>query len=125
MSLIQSTVYFLSAVIIFSPDSVTVFLHHDAVFSCLSHDGTTQWRVNDTNLPSDLYSDLVTHQTMSADIYLLTLTIPGRAKYNGTRVKCVTEDGSDSVGSLISTLKIQGVYVYNTCMVCVQHSVRP
>ena len=98
---------------------MTVFLHHDAVFSCLTRDGTTHWRVNDTDLPSELHPDLVTESTSLSGLDIFSLTIPGTAKYNGTRVQCVTEDGSDSVESLIATLKIQGVYIimyglYNT-----------
>ena len=93
-----------------SPSSETVFLHHKAVFSCVTRDGTTHWRVNDTDLPSELHADLVTDQASVSGLDLFTLTIPGRAEYNGTRVQCVTEDGGDSVESSIATLQIQGMH---------------
>ena len=90
---------------------MTIFLHYEAVFLCLTRDGTTHWRVNDTDLPSELYPDLVTVSTSLSGLDIFSLTVPGRAEYNASRVQCVTEDGSDSVESLIATLKIQGVYI--------------
>ena len=45
---------------------------------------------NYNDLPPEIRSDLVTDQVMSAHIHLFTLTIPGRAEYNGTLILCVT-----------------------------------
>ena len=94
--------------IVESPNNTTVILHDEAVFLCLTRGGTTHWRVNVTDLPSELYPDLVTSNTSLSGLDIFSLAIPGRAEYNGSRVQCVTEDESDSVESLIATLQIQG-----------------
>ena len=107
-----ATIFNLS-VIVESPNSMTIFLHHEAVFLCLTRGGTTHWRVNGIDLPSDLYADLVTDSTSLDGLDIFSLTVPGRAEYNGTRVQCVTEGGGDSAGSSIATLEIQGVYNYS------------
>ena len=99
-------------------DNQVVFLGKEATFGCLSRDDTALWRVNDIDLPSELFPDLVTDETVSASIYLFALTIPGRAEYNGTRVQCVTGGGERSNTAL---LEIQGMY--DRCLQCHMHGI--
>ena len=89
---------------------------------CELNGGLASWRVNGiyyNSLPSEIRDDLDTYQEDSDDgagNEILTLTIPGKAKYNGTKVQCVTgEFGSDPIESENATFKIQGSHnTHNT-----------
>ena len=70
------------------------------------------WRVNGTDfnrLPSDIRADVVITQETVGDSEEYSLTITGRAEYNGTRVQCVTGGGGDERESENATLNIQGI----------------
>ena len=109
--------------IIQPPTNTAVFLGQSAaVFECETSGGELSgWRVNGTaysSLSPDIRSDLDAAESVSDDDNtLITLTIPARAKYNGTRVQCVTIilggafDESDNV-----TMQIQGGKVCIWCM---------
>ena len=75
------------------------------------------WRVNGTSsndLPSEILNDLDINPDGIIVSGLVTLSIPGRAVYNGTTVQCVTGDiGGDPVESEIVTLTIQGTHTAN------------
>ena len=83
-------------------------MNQPAVFPCITTSDSITWRVNGTNysdLPPEIRSDLVSSQAMTAGVHLFTLTIPGRAEYNGTTVQCVT---GHPVENENVTLRVQG-----------------
>ena len=95
------------------PSNTIVFLDHTAVFVCVTRGADyTFWRVNGTaynNLPPALRDDLDTGQDTVGENEVYTLTIRGRAEYNGTVVQCVAGDvGGGSIESTNATLMIQG-----------------
>ena len=88
---------------------------------CEVNGGVASWRVNGTlynSLPVELRDDLDIFQEDSDDDAgneILTLTIRGRAKYNGTRLQCVTGNfGGDIRESENATLIIQGIVTMHT-----------
>ena len=83
------------------------------MFTCVSRGADyTFWRVNGTaynDHPPELRDDLDTDQETIGGNEVYTLTIPGRAEYNGTEVQCVAGDvGGGSIESVNVTLKVQG-----------------
>ena len=100
------------------PTDRTVFFDHSAIFSCEVNGGLATWRVNGTyynSLSPEIRNDVYVFQEDGAGGHeILKLTIPGKAKYNGTKVQCVAgEFGRDPVESLNATMKVQGVlYIY-------------
>ena len=104
---------YIFAEIVEPPRDTTVFLDHSAVFVCGTRDALYgYWRVNGTAynyLPPAIRADLDADQETVGDIEVYTLTIPGRAEYNGTEVQCVAgDDGGGTIESAIATLKVQG-----------------
>ena len=88
------------------------------MFPCLTTSDSITWRVNGTdfnNLPPDTKRDLVTDQVMSEGFQLFTLTILGRAEYDGTTVQCVT---GHPVENENVTLRVQGTLLYVTDEIC-------
>ena len=80
------------------------------MFSCIIRDAPGQWILNETNindLSSALRTDLVTETIESAGIYFISLIIPGRVEYNGTKVQCAIENDA-ALKSETATLRIQG-----------------
>ena len=102
--------------IVESPGDTTVFLDSKAVFTCETRGADYgHWRVNGTaynKLPLGLRNDLVPNQETVGEKEVYTLTIPGRAKYNETKVQCVAGDAGDAgdyyIESETATLKVQG-----------------
>ena len=99
-----------------SPQNTTVFQDQmPAVFECEVNGEFAGWRVNATpfnSLSPEIRGDLDTDRELSDEgNELLTLTIPGRAEYNGTTVQCIT--GMIGVGDVIesdsATMKVQGM----------------
>lgn len=95
------------------PNDTTVFLDSIAVFMCEVNGGLASWRVNGTfynSLSAEIRSDLDTDQEAGAGgNEILTVTVPGRAEYNGTRVQCYTIiPGSASVESRTVIMTVQG-----------------
>ena len=105
---------FNSPVILQPPNLNTIYLEQTAVFKCEVNGGVADWKVNghlynDLILFSDSYDDLDTdRENTDGGNVLLTLTIPGRAEYNGTSVQCIIF-GSVPDESEIVTMKIQGI----------------
>ena len=99
------------------PNNTTVFMNQRALFRCVAP-GTPlymYWKVNGTafnQLESDIRGDMGTEQVTVGDNEELTLTIPGRAEYNGTRVQCVAGDEGGEDESENATLSIQGIPQY-------------
>ena len=93
-----------------------MFLGDDAFFSCLSQSSSIpHWRLNGTDLSSQLHDDVVTSSVSTALSELIVLTITARTEYNETRVECVAENNDgDSVVSDNATLYIQGKLILNT-----------
>ena len=78
------------------------------------------WRVNGiaiNRLPSDIRDDLVITQVRDGDNEVFTLTITGKAEYNGTRVQCVVGGGGVERESENATLNIQGI-IHDTVCIC-------
>ena len=106
------------------PRDKTVFRGRDAVFSCVVRDAPGHWILNDTNiddLPGALRDDLFHDSVSAAVFYYISLRIPGRVEYNGTRVKCAIENDGDNnlLESESAVLKIQGeVCSYNLDLKC-------
>ena len=103
--------------IVEGPTDLTVFLDHEAVFSCLIRDISTRdisihWIVNETDIkdfPLSLQNDLTTENVTSGEFGLYALVIIARLEYNGTRVQCVAENNDgDLIISDNATLYIQG-----------------
>ena len=114
MLFILSECLFLSPEILHDPENTTVFLDQSAVFSCEVNGGLSGWRINGTlseDLSTEIHDDLNFSSTDTAEgNTLLTLTIPARALYNGTRVQCLTARfGGSSAESENATLNIQGI----------------
>ena len=87
---------------------VTVFINQPATFPCVTTSDSIAWRVNGTNfndLPPEILSDLVTDRVTVTTFHLFTLTIAGRAEYNGTVIQCVT---GHLVENENATLRVQG-----------------
>ena len=102
-----------------SPESVVVFTDSEAEFTCRSRNAPSfAWRVNGTflsQLDPSLHADLDTEQETVGDNELYTLTIPARAKYNGTMVQCVVfVPGREFRECGNATLIIQGIAEANT-----------
>ena len=119
----------ISAEIFRAPNDTTVFLDNSAEFMCEVNGGLASWRVNETyynSLPHEIRDDLDTDQEDSDDgagNEILTLSIPGKAKYNGTKVQCVTgEFGSDPVESENVIMTVQGTCIYMyICRSCIYY----
>ena len=94
--------------IIEHPVNTTVFIDQSAIFKCNSTDDYIQWKVNGTRIYGEVSSDI----TIARDTQTFnsTLTIRGRAVYNGTSVQCVSGDvGNDTNYSIISYMTLQGM----------------
>ena len=88
--------------------SLTVFINQPAEFPCVTTSDSITWRVNGTDfidLPPEILSDLVTGQGVVSTFHLFTLTIPGRAEYNGTLIQCVTDHPEENENAI---LRVQG-----------------
>ena len=87
-----SCVSVFSTVMTATPDNTTVFLNSRATFICEVSSSYAWWIVNDTVendwLSAEIFRDLDTAVEFGETV-LRRLTIPGTAKYNGTRVQCV------------------------------------
>ena len=99
--------------IITPPESVVVFTHSEAEFTCETRNAPSfAWQVNGIflrQLDPSLHADLDTDDKRIGDIVQNTLTIPARAEYNGTVVQCVASvPGGDFRESGNATLMIQG-----------------
>ncbi|CAI8038995.1 hypothetical protein GBAR_LOCUS21703, partial [Geodia barretti] len=95
------------------PNSTTVFLKQSAVFTCETDGGLAGWRLNGTileNLPPEIHNDLVVLTLNTAQgSRVENLTIPAKAKYNGTVVQClVVALSHPALLSGNATLIIQG-----------------
>jgi hypothetical protein len=95
------------------PNDTTVFLKQSAVFTCETDGGLSGWSLNGTileDLSPEIHGDLkVSTLNTAQGSRVENLTIPARAKFNGTRVQClVIVFGSPSVDSQSAYLKIQG-----------------
>ena len=83
-----------------------------AHFYCITNGNSIFWRVDGTNLddlPSGTLKDEVVlgeSNLNSEGDRLFTLSIPGRAIYNGTEVQCVADDGELSN---VATLIVKGI----------------
>ena len=112
---VSATLLFLPAITT-DPTNVTVFLNHDASFSCVTRDGSWRnWLVNGTEIePSaDINTDssVLDLEGAGVKLYLLVLNITGRAEYNGTRLQCVTAgEDVDPVYSENAALITQGIH---------------
>ena len=100
--------------ILHAPESTTVFLNQQAVFTCETRGGITTWRVNGTQreiLLPDIRSDLIVSDSTTPEGHSMqTLTIPARAQYNGTRIQCLSAIvGGPFAESDNVTLTIQGI----------------
>ena len=83
------------------------------MFTCEINGAYNGWRVNGTSLsalPPEIRGDLIRFTKIVGDNDLITLTIPGKAVYNGTTIQCITGviGSSDEVESKNATLIIQG-----------------
>lgn len=83
------------------------------MFTCVINGAYNGWRVNGTSLsalPPEIRGDLTRHTKILGDNDLITLTILGKAVYNGTTIQCITGviESSDEVESKNATLIIQG-----------------
>ena len=97
-----------------SPENQTAFLDQSAEFTCETDGGLPGWRINGTvlqDLPPEIHNDLDVSSTTPEDTTVVVLTIPARAKYNGTKIQCfVLGFGGDSEESENVKLEIQGIY---------------
>ena len=97
------------------PEKKIVFLNKAAVFTCETNHGSPTWKINGTileELPPEIHSDLkILKNLTSSRTTVENLTIPARAKYNGTVVQCVifSAQGIAAQSDNVS-LKIQGNY---------------
>ena len=94
------------------PESRVVFLDQPAVFTCHVVGGFIAWIVNGTQRevhPSEIRRDLVVSETSTTDDSMENLTIPARAEYNGTIVKCAVLTLYGIVLSENATMTIQGL----------------
>jgi hypothetical protein len=88
-----------------------------AHFHCITNGNSIVWRVDGTNLddlPSGTLKDeavLEERIVNSTGRRVFTLSIPGRALYNGTEVQCVADDGEFSN---VATLIVKGALTYVT-----------
>ena len=103
-----------------SPRDATVFLQQTKVFTCMIRGAVSYqyWRVNGTaynHLPPEIRADLDSDQVTVGESEEYTLTIPGRAEYNGTRIQCVIGGEGGERESENATLKIQGINI--TCTI--------
>ena len=102
----------IAADIVQPPTDITGFLDNTAVFKCEVDGGLAGWRVNGTyynDLSPEIRSDLDADQEDGAGgNEILTLTIPGKTKYNETRVQCVVFGGA-SKESENATMTVQGI----------------
>ena len=101
-----------------SPRDAIILINQTAVFTCVTHSVPLYviWRVNGTDynkLPFDIRGDLEILQETVEVNEKYTLTILGRAEYNGTSLQCVAEEGSVERESKNATLVVQG-----TCNQC-------
>ena len=82
---------YILAEVVEPPSDTTVFLDHTAVFLCGTRGSVYgYWIVNGTahnDLPLAIRDDLEEDQYQVGDIEVYTLTIPGRAEYNGTVIQ--------------------------------------
>ena len=122
MSLVSHNYHYLFLYLLFilifteiveSPSDTTVFLDHTAVFTCETRGALYgYWRVNGTaynDLPPALRADLDPDRETVGENEVYTLTILGRAEYNGTVVQCVAGDARGGfVESANATLRVQG-----------------
>ena len=81
------------------------------MFECEFIGDSSFWRVNGTSfnrLELELRNDLMIpgQQNTEEGNILIQLIIPGRAKYNGTRVQCVVSGSQEESGNV--TLNVQG-----------------
>ena len=96
-----------------------MFTESEAEFTCRTRNAPFfAWRVNGTflgQLDPSLRADLDTDRETVGDTEQYTLTIPARAKYNGTVVQGVASvPGGDFRESRNATLMIQGISEANT-----------
>ena len=98
--------------VLHAPGNQTVFLNQSAVFTCETRGSIRSWKVNGTileDLPPAIDMDLEIFGANTEGTRLENLTIPARAKYNGTRVSClVLILGVSLTESANVTLRIQG-----------------
>ena len=93
-----------------TPENITVFTNHSAVFSCESNGSYSGWRIWGTVSTDQLRNDVsVSFVAMTANIVTEQMTISARSEYNGTRIQCLTWGVRSSIEeSEIAILYIQG-----------------
>ena len=100
------------AEILHAPESTVVFLDQSAVFTCETVGGILSWVVNGTQrevIAPEIRRDLLISESVNdGGRTEEELTIPARAKYNGTRGQCLVFPLSGSDQSENATLLIQG-----------------
>lgn len=101
-------------VILHGPSDVTVYLDQSAEFTCEIAGGLSGWKVNGTkleDLPPEVEKDMETTDPSTGNGTILsTLTIPARAKYDGTTFQCLSIKYGSSTPSKTATLRVQGTY---------------
>ena len=86
-----------------------MFLGNASHFACGTRDSSLEWKINGTFL-NDMpdkrreFVENFNNQSSFGFVYS-TLAIPGAAKYNGTKVQCVT---GEDIESNIATMHVQG-----------------
>ena len=99
------------------PRDETVIAGGKAYFVCVTTGNFANWRLDGMNLddlpPGELRDEAVADEITGqwTGNRHFTLTIPGRAAYNGTTVQCVSDDGKKSN---VATLFVKGIINYHT-----------
>ena len=107
--------------IITHPQDQVVFLNQEVVFTCVTDGGDISgWVINGTGyseLPNEVRNDLKRRdKSVGTDIH--DLIIPGKAEYNGTKIKFVIAVREhEPVESETASLTLQGTQMHTyTCM---------
>ena len=107
--------------IITSPQDQVAFLNQEVVFTCVTTGGDISgWFINGTGyseLPNEVRNDLK-RRDKSEGLDIHDLIMPGKAEYNGTKIKFViAERQNEPVESETASLTLQGTQMQTyTCM---------